>query len=81
MTAMQFPKYATLSVSMAPAKYTRALMGSSRGATYVYLLEHGKETVWTFGHLDILDTSCLEKPKPQLGGPVFTQATVLRWTL
>jgi hypothetical protein len=44
MTAMQFPMHAALSVSLAPAKYSRALMGTSlpHRMTYVYLLGHSK---------------------------------------
>ena len=44
MIAMQFPLYAVLSVSLAPAEYTRALMGTQlrHRMTYVCLLGHHK---------------------------------------
>jgi hypothetical protein len=47
MIAMQFRMRAALSVLLAPAESTRALMGTSlrHRVTYVYLLEHSK-VVW-----------------------------------
>lgn len=48
MIATQFPMYAALSVSLAPAEYTRALMDTQlrHRVTYVYLLGHRKNLFW-----------------------------------
>jgi hypothetical protein len=61
MIAMKFPMHAASSVSLVPAKYTRALMGTSLRLrmTYVYLSgPHGK-TVWCHCLSRKVEWSCL----------------------